>query len=179
MLKNAIEQETIVPISKKNKNMRSRRDPSNLRQYGALERSPKKSNSDRVKINSSKKANVLCIDDSQTIQTIVQKSLEMAGYHVIGHTDPLKSVMFLLENNQNPDIIIMDIKMPNVEGYKLLQLIKRSTKLTNIPVIMLTSQNRHLDKMRAQSLGAVAYMTKPFSCNNLIRTVDRILNCYK
>jgi len=122
----------------------------------------------------SNKPKILCIDDSQTIQIIVARSLSLAGYQVIGNTDPLKGVMFLLEGH-NPDIIIMDIKMPNVGGYKLLKLIKNSTKLKDIPVIMLTSQNKEFDKMKAKTLGAVAYVTKPFSCNHLIETVNQVL----
>ncbi|MGF1487246.1 MAG: response regulator [Prochloraceae cyanobacterium] len=125
----------------------------------------------------SRKPKVLCIDDSQTIQIIVARSLSLAGYQVIGNTDPLKGVMFLLEGH-NPDIIIMDIKMPNVGGYKLLKLIKNSTKLKDIPVIMLTSQNKEFDKMKAKTLGAVAYVTKPFSCNHLIETVNQVLSSY-
>ena len=122
----------------------------------------------------SRKPKVLCIDDSPTIQLIINRSLSLVGYNVMGNTDPLKGIMFLLDGN-NPDIIIMDIKMPNIGGYKLLKLIKSSTKLQDVPVIMLTSQNRESDKIKAKTLGAVAYITKPFSCNNLIAIVNRVL----
>jgi len=121
-----------------------------------------------------KKSRILCIDDSETTQFLVKNSLMTAGYEVIGNTDPLKSLMFLLEG-KNPDLIISDIQMPNLEGYKLLELLKKSSKLKNIPVIMLTSQKSESAQLKAEKLGAIAYITKPFSCNYLIKKVNGIM----
>lgn len=120
------------------------------------------------------KGTIFCIDDSPTIQTIVKGTLNKAGYKVIGNTEPLRCLMLLLKI-KNPDLIIMDIKMPGIEGYELLRLIKRSSKLKNIPVIMLTSQTREFDRIRAKLLGAVGYITKPFSTRGLVKIVGKVL----
>lgn len=126
------------------------------------------------KSKDTKKLRILCIDDSETTQFLVKNSLRLAGHEVIGNTDPVKSLMFLLES-KNPDLIISDIQMPNLEGYKLLELLKKSSKLKDIPVIMLTSQNSRSAQLKAKQLGAVAYITKPFSCSSLIKQVNAII----
>lgn len=123
---------------------------------------------------SPKKKKVFCIDDSVTVQFMVKQILILVGYQVIDNTDPLKSLMLL--SKQQPDLIMMDVKMPGIEGYELLDLIKRSNKLNKIPVVMLTSQKRKLDRLRAKILGASAYITKPFSAEELITVVDRVLS---
>jgi len=121
------------------------------------------------------KLRILCIDDSLTLQSLVKESLSLAGYEVIGNVNPLKSLMFLLET-RNPDLIITDIEMPDVEGHKLLELIKRSTKLKNIPVIVLSSRNTESDRFLAHSLGAIDYITKPFSCDHLVTVVEQVIS---
>lgn len=127
--------------------------------------------------NTAKNKTVFCIDDSKTTQFMVDKFLSEAGYKVIGNTEPLKCLMLLVE--KKPDIIIMDIKMPGIGGYDLLKIIKSSAKLKNIPVIMLTSQTREFDRIRAKLLGAEGYVTKPFSAESLVTVVDRVSEAVK
>ncbi len=120
------------------------------------------------------KSTIFCIDDSPTIQLILKNILSKAGYRVIGNTKPLQSLTILLKSKK-PDLIFMDIKMPGLEGYNLLQLIKRSRKLKDIPVIMLTSQTQPFDRVRAKLLGATGYITKPFTARDLIVQVQETL----
>lgn len=131
------------------------------------------SNPEKSASTQPKNQTVFCIDDSKTTQLLVKQFLSKAGYKVIGNTNPLKSLMLLLQHK--PDIIIIDIKMPGIGGYELLKIIKSSPKLKNIPAIMLTSQTREFDRIRAKLLGAEAYITKPFSHEGLVTVVDRVL----
>jgi len=122
----------------------------------------------------SKQKTIFCIDDSPTIQLIVKNILSKVGFHVIGNTEPLQSLTILLRSKK-PDLIFMDIKMPGVEGHNILQLIKRSRKLKDIPVIMLTAEKDPFEQVKSRLLGAVGYITKPFSAEELITKVEETL----
>lgn len=134
---------------------------------------PRKSQMNKDYI-SRKKYSIFCVDDSHQIQFIVKSFLSQGDYQVTGNTDAFQSFMMLLKMKQ-VDIIVMDIMMPGMGGYKLLKLIKNTDKLKDIPVIMLTSRTRKFDRIRAKLLGAVGYITKPFRDETLITMLDLVI----
>ena len=116
---------------------------------------------------------VACIDDSQTIQRQVKMTLESVGYLVMNILDPASSLLKLAK--QKPDLILMDINMPKIDGYELCQRLRRSRKLKTVPVVMLTGREGLVDRVRAKFVGADEYLTKPFRPNLLIDVVDNLL----
>ena len=116
---------------------------------------------------------IACIDDSKTVQKQVKMTLEAAGYTVISITDPAQSLKTVVQ--EKPALILLDINMPEIDGYQLCQMLRKSRKLKGIPVIMLTGRNTAIDKIRSKIIGVVDYLTKPCDPNKLINTVKRAL----
>ncbi|MGK7876381.1 MAG: response regulator [Xenococcaceae cyanobacterium] len=115
---------------------------------------------------------VACIDDSKTVQRQVKMTLEPAGYQVLSITEPASTLTMLVR--QKPVLILMDINMPEINGYELCQMLSRSRKLRDIPVVMLTGREGLTDRFRAKLVGATHYLTKPFDPNQLIDVVQSL-----
>lgn len=113
---------------------------------------------------------IACIDDSQAIQRIVKMTLIAGGFDVIGITEPSKAMSSFVR--QKPDLILMDINMPEIDGYKLAYMLRQSALLKDIPILMLTGRDGVLDRVKAKMVGAEAYISKPFNPQELIQTIQ-------
>lgn len=120
---------------------------------------------------------VACIDDSASIQRVVKFTLESEGYRVISIKESLKALTALL--NPKPDLILMDINMPDIDGYQLCGLCRKSSSLKDIPIVMLTGRDGILDRVKAKMLGSVGYVSKPFLPQDLVKVVKSYLECQK
>lgn len=114
---------------------------------------------------------VACIDDSHTVQRNVKSILETAGYQVISITDPGRALTTLAR--RKPALILMDITMPEMNGYDLARILRKSGSLTEIPIVMLTGRDGVVDRLRARMVGAKNYLTKPFNPHQLIQLVQQ------
>lgn len=112
---------------------------------------------------------IACIDDSKATQRIVKMTLEATGFEVIGVTDPAQALSTFVRNR--PQLVLMDINMPEIDGYELCRMFHQSNLLKDIPVIMLTGRDGLLDRIRARMVGASDYIAKPFNPQNLIQLV--------
>ena len=117
---------------------------------------------------------IVCIDDSATVQRNVQLILETFGYQVKGITDPLSALSSL--GREVPHLILLDINMPQLDGYSLCRMLRQCSALKEIPIIMLTGRDTILDKVRAKLLGATGYMTKPFQPQELADKIAEYIN---
>ena len=115
------------------------------------------------------KNNVFLIDDDKNILTSISMLLENEGYKVSTFSDGESGLKAILENS--PDIAVVDIKMPRLDGIELLKKLRRTS---NIPVIFLTSKDTEIDELLGLKVGADDYITKPFSQNILMERI-RIL----
>jgi twitching motility two-component system response regulator PilG len=113
---------------------------------------------------------VACIDDSQAIQKIVKMTLKSRGFKVIGITEPSKAMISFI--HEKPDLILMDIKMPEIDGYQLASMLHKSASLKDIPIMMLTGRDGILDRVKARMVGAVGYISKPFNPQQLAQSVQ-------
>lgn len=116
---------------------------------------------------------VACIDDSKATQRIVKMTLEASGLQVIGVTEPAQALSIFAR--QRPEVILMDINMPEIDGYELCRMFNQSNVLKDIPVIMLTGRDGLLDRIRARMVGASDYIAKPFNPQELIQLVQSYL----
>ncbi|MGF1489543.1 MAG: response regulator [Prochloraceae cyanobacterium] len=116
---------------------------------------------------------VACIDDSKTIQLQVKKTLEIAGYRVLSITDPVLGMTTLAK--YKPELILMDINMPNFNGYELCKMLHKSRQLKDIPIAMFSSQNGIIDRIRAKMSGTIGFLNKPISGFELIDFVSCIV----
>lgn len=119
------------------------------------------------------RARIVCIDDSKTIQKQVKGILEMSGFEVLGITEPAQALSSLVR--LKPAAILMDVNMPDIDGYELCSMLRQSRQLREIPIIMLTGRDGILDRIRAKTLGVNYYLTKPFNPDRLIESVQKVL----
>jgi twitching motility two-component system response regulator PilG len=113
---------------------------------------------------------VMVIDDSNTIRRSAEIFLLQAGCHVVLAEDGFDALAKIADHQ--PDVIFVDIMMPRLDGYQACALIKRHEKYRSIPVIMLSSKDGVFDRARGRMVGCDQYLTKPFSKEELLRTVS-------
>lgn len=119
------------------------------------------------------KRKVLVVEDSSTTRKVITITLSQKGYEIIEARDGLEALSRL--NEEKPDLILLDIILPKMDGYKILSIIKSNAVFKDIPVIMLTSRDGFMHKMKGKLAGSAAYLTKPFDPNVLVETIERHL----
>lgn len=116
---------------------------------------------------------VLVIDDSPSVQKVIDHALRKSGY--LPHAASSSSEAFkLLKSGVQPQLIILDAKLPKVDGFHVLKLLRNTVATRDVPVIMLTKHQGFLNKMRAHMTGVNAYLTKPISTEDLLEHVRRL-----
>lgn len=116
---------------------------------------------------------VLVIDDSNTIRRSAEMFLRQAGFEVILAEDGFDALAKI--SDHQPKVIFVDIMMPRLDGYQTCALIKQNPKLQATPVIMLSSKDGVFDRARGRLAGSDRYLTKPFTKEALIDTVNEYL----
>ncbi len=117
---------------------------------------------------------IACIDDSPLILDEIERFLGDKGkYQLTKLEDPIKAAKTIFR--LKPDLILMDITMPNINGYKLCSLFRSSTALAETPIIMVTGNKGLVDRVRANLVGATDYLTKPFTKQDLLAVVEKYL----
>ncbi len=119
------------------------------------------------------KAKVMVVDDSPTELKLMSEPFVSQGYNLITATDGEEAIQKV--ESERPDLIVLDVIMPKLNGFNVCRHIKKSEKLKSIKVILLTSKNQESDKFWGEKQGADAYMTKPFSGEDLLATAVRLL----
>ena len=119
------------------------------------------------------KAKILVVDDDAISLELMEAMLVPNGYEVITANDGSKAVAVIIE--KKPDLILLDIMMPGLDGYSTLAKIKENKTISKIPVVMLTAMGYQLNKELALQIGAVGYITKPVDLAELLKTISRLL----
>jgi twitching motility two-component system response regulator PilG len=113
---------------------------------------------------------VMVIDDSNTIRRSAEIFLLQAGCAVILAEDGFDALAKIADHQ--PDVVFVDILMPRLDGYQTCALIKKNPKFAATPVIMLSSRDGLFDRARGRMVGSNEYLTKPFTKDSLIGTVE-------
>ena len=116
----------------------------------------------------------LIVDDFSTMRRIIRGLLKEAGYVEADEAEDGQVGLQKLYGTQF-DFVITDINMPNMNGFEMLENIKQSEKLKDIPVLMITAEASKDDVLRAAKIGAAGYIVKPFSKATLEEKISRIL----
>lgn len=114
---------------------------------------------------------VMVIDDSNTIRRSAEIFLKQAGCEIILAEDGFDALAKITD--RQPDIIFVDVMMPRLDGYQTCSLIKKNSRFKSTPVIMLSSKDGLFDKARGRIVGSNEYLTKPFTKDSLLNTVQR------
>jgi two-component system chemotaxis response regulator CheY len=116
---------------------------------------------------------MLTVDDSPSVRKMVEFTLKAKGFEVGSAGDGHEALELMAK--ENFDAIILDINMPRMNGLEFLKKIRGEEAYTSIPVVMLTTEGQEEDKDKAISLGATAYIVKPFKPTQLLGLIEQIL----
>jgi chemosensory pili system protein ChpA (sensor histidine kinase/response regulator) len=117
---------------------------------------------------------VMVVDDSITVRKVTSRHLQKRGIDVIVAKDGIDALEQLRE--QMPDVMLVDIEMPRMDGYELTTTVRSNPALRHIPIIMITSRAGAKHRDRALQLGVNLYMTKPYQEDELFRNIDAMLS---
>lgn len=115
---------------------------------------------------------VLVIDDSNTIRRSAEIFLKQGGHEVLLAEDGFDALSKV--NDYEPDLIFCDILMPRLDGYQTCAIIKRNARFSSVPIVMLSSKDGVFDKARGRMVGSQDYLTKPFTKDQLLLTVQAL-----
>ena len=113
---------------------------------------------------------IMVIDDSATVRKLISGKLEKSGHEVICAEDGLEALAKL--NEIMPDLILLDINMPRMDGYQVCKLIRSNDATKDIPVVMISGKDGFFDKVRGRMSGSTGYITKPFGPETLMKMVE-------
>ena len=118
-------------------------------------------------------ATVMVVDDSMTVRHVMDRDLQNHGYQVMLARDGVDAIEML--RRTVPDVLLVDIEMPRMNGFELTERVRSDGNLRQIPILMITSRSGVRHRERALKLGANGYMTKPYNPGELIKTIDELI----
>jgi DNA-binding response OmpR family regulator len=116
---------------------------------------------------------ILIVDDEPHMLRVTELSLKRGGFDVLLARNGRDAVALAIR--ERPDLIVLDVVMPDVDGFTVLEELKASPEAGAIPVIMLTSRGQAVAREKAASSGAALYITKPFSPSQLLAEARRVM----
>jgi len=124
-------------------------------------------------VTEKKKKKILVVDDELDMLMVIKLRLEASGFEVITATDGLEGLN--AARKDNPDLIVLDIMLPKMNGYKVARFLKFDEEYKKIPIVMLTALGGEEDRTTGIETGADAYLTKPFETEQLLSAVRKFL----
>ncbi len=116
---------------------------------------------------------VLVVDDSPTVRKLVSMTLQRSGYEVVHAADGMEALSKV--HNERPDLILLDVTMPHLDGLKVCRVVKSVDSTQSIPIIFLSGKDGFLDKVRGRTAGAADYLAKPLDPVLLLRVLQKHL----
>ena len=116
---------------------------------------------------------ILVIEDDPSTILLISYTLEQQGYQVVTALNGIEGFRKALK--EKPDLIILDIMMPEVDGFKICRALRRNDRTSHLPVLMFSAKARQIDKDAGLSAGADAYITKPADPSELLNGVEKLL----
>jgi len=122
------------------------------------------------------KSRILIIEDETDFARALELLLSAKGYDVDSANDGLTGLEKARQGNpNNPDLIILDVMLPKINGYKIARLLKFDDKFRHIPIIMLTARAEEKDEQIGMETGADMYMTKPLDNKELLKNIAKLI----
>ena len=117
---------------------------------------------------------ILAVDDSRSDLRLVEAVLQQCGFRVVGLGSATSALSYM--DQEIPDLIILDVVMPEMNGFDLCRQIRANPKLEQVPIVFCTSKDQEFDRFWANRQGGNRYIVKPFAPKELIDTVQDFLN---
>ncbi len=128
---------------------------------------------DATHLTMSRGKTILVVDDSPTVRKLIAGKLEKCGHEVFCSADGVEAMEAL--ETLKPDLILLDITMPRMDGYQVCKLIRGNETLKDVPVVMISGKDGFFDKVRGRMAGTSGYITKPFGPETLMKAVESYL----
>lgn len=119
-------------------------------------------------------AKVLVVDDEPNIVLSLEFLMEQAGFEVVTAEDGEQALARV--DDSQPDLLLLDISLPGISGFDVLERLRSQEVTAQLPIIMLTAHGRDVEREKGMALGADDYITKPFSTQSLVEKVKALLN---
>ena len=116
---------------------------------------------------------VLVVDDEPDVLLLCRLNLEQRGHEVLEAANGDEALD--LARDGTPDLLVLDLMLPGIDGYQVLQSLRADERTSKIPVLVLTAKSLQADRERSRQLGAAAFLTKPFLPDELCDMVDEVL----
>tara|TARA_R110000824_G_scaffold372077_1_gene561958 strand:- start:40815 stop:41189 length:375 start_codon:yes stop_codon:yes gene_type:complete len=116
---------------------------------------------------------VLVVDDEPNIVLSLEFLMEQAGFEVVTAEDGEQALARV--NDSQPDLLLLDISLPGISGFDVLERLRNEEATAQLPIIMLTAHGRDVEREKGMALGADDYITKPFSTQSLVEKVKALL----
>ena len=129
---------------------------------------------ERPRTNARKGTSVLVIDDSPTIVALLRKILQQNGFIATGAGDAEQGIEIACA--ERPDLIFLDIVLPGMSGFAALRALRRDLRTADIPIIMISGNAQATEQFYAQRIGADDFMKKPFSREEVVARIERLLD---
>jgi chemosensory pili system protein ChpA (sensor histidine kinase/response regulator) len=117
---------------------------------------------------------VMVVDDSVTVRKVTSRLLERQGMDVIVAKDGVEAVALLQE--RRPDVMLLDIEMPRMDGFEVARQVRHDERLADLPIVMISSRTGEKHQEHAAELGVNSFLGKPFQENELLATIDRLVD---
>lgn len=121
-----------------------------------------------------KKNRIMIVEDEESLLKLESILLSARGYKVTGVMDGRTALEEI--NTEKPDLVLLDIMLPSLDGFEVCRRIKENPETSAIPVVMLTARKNSQDHAHGLEAGADAYITKPFKSAQVIDTIESLLN---
>lgn len=119
------------------------------------------------------KSRILVVDDEPDVIKIISVRLKAAGYDVITAEDGQEGL--LKARTEKPDLVLLDLMLPKVDGFQVCRMLKYDENFKSIPIILLTARTQEADKQAGKDVGADAYIEKPFDYKELLTKIEELL----
>jgi len=117
---------------------------------------------------------VLIVDDTEDVRTLLRMALTIAGIEAVeAHEGP--TALEMLADGVHPDLVLLDVQMPVMDGWRVLEEIRRAPWTHDLPVIMCTVKSRPEDMLKGWELGCDGYVSKPFDLGALVMTIEQVV----
>jgi CheY-like chemotaxis protein len=116
---------------------------------------------------------ILVVEDNADMRDFLQRILERRGYGFLGAADGVEGMELAL--TEHPELILMDLSLPTLDGYEATRLLKANPDFAAMPILAVTAHARSVDKEKALEAGCDAYISKPYSIHQLFELIERFL----
>jgi two-component system alkaline phosphatase synthesis response regulator PhoP len=117
---------------------------------------------------------VLVVDDEPDVLLLCRLNLQQRGHQVLEASEGGRALE--LARERHPDVIVLDLMLPGIDGYDVLEALQADAATSDIPIVVLTAKSLRADRDRSHGLGASAFLTKPFLPSELCEVVDSLVS---